>query len=204
MKHLALGLVTALLAAPALAGDVRVDVRDGAGRPVPNAVVMVRPAGGIPAGKAMKVSWPMVLAQQNVQFTPYVLIVPVGSSVSFPNKDKVRHHVYSFSAPKKFELKLYGRDETRTVTFDKPGAVSLGCNIHDTMMAFIYVTETPYAAKSGADGTATVQDVPAGAGQLMVWHPDLKARTPVARPLAVAGVSQRTPVVLDLRPSLTR
>jgi hypothetical protein len=152
----------------------------------------------------MKVSWPMVMAQQNIQFSPYVLVVPLGSTVSFPNKDKVRHHVYSFSAPKKFELKLYGKDESRTVTFDKPGAVSLGCNIHDTMIAFIYVTETPYAAKSGVDGSATVQDVPAGAAQLMVWHPDLKARAPVARALAVTAASQRTTSTIDLRPSLTR
>lgn len=204
MKPLLIGLAAALLASPALAGDITVDVRDAAGKPAPNAVVMVRPAGGVPAGKPMKVAWPMVMAQQNIQFTPYVLVAPLGSTVSFPNKDKVRHHVYSFSAPKKFELKLYGKDESRTVTFDKPGAVSLGCNIHDTMIAFIYVTETPYAAKSGADGVATIKDVPAGAGQLMVWHPDLKAKVPLSRPLAVAGAAQRTSVALDLRPSLAR
>jgi len=133
-----------------------------------------------------------------------VLIVPVGSTVSFPNKDKVRHHVYSFSAPKKFELKLYGRDETRSVTFDKPGAVSLGCNIHDGMIAFIFVSDTPFAAKTGADGSATVQDAPTGASTLLVWHPDLKARAPVARPLAVAGPAQRASAAIELRPSITR
>lgn len=204
MKPLVLGLTAALLASPAMAGDITVDVRDAAGKPVPNAVVMIRPAGGVPAGKPMRVRWPMVMAQQNVQFSPYVLIVPLGSTVSFPNKDKVRHHVYSFSAPKKFELKLYGKDESRTVTFDKPGAVSLGCNIHDSMIAFIYVTETPYAAKSGADGAATVQDVPGGAGQLTVWHPDLKSRTLAGRALAVAGAAQRTAITIDLRPSQAR
>lgn len=197
-------LAALCLAGPAVAGDVTVDVRDTAGKPVPNAVVMIRPAGGVPAGKPIKVSWPMTMAQQNTQFTPYVLIAPLGSSVSFPNKDKVRHHVYSFSAPKKFELKLYGKDESRSVTFDKPGPVSLGCNIHDTMIAYIYVTETPFAMKSGADGAAVVQDVPAGSGQLMVWHPDLKSRVPVGRALSVAGASQRAAITLDLRPSLKR
>ena len=187
-----------------MAGDVTVDVRDTAGRPVRDAVVMIRPAAGVPAGTPMKVSWPMVMAQQNIQFTPYVLIVPLGSSVSFPNKDKVRHHVYSFSAPKKFELKLYGKDESRAVTFDKPGAVSVGCNIHDTMIAYIYVTETPFAAKSGETGAATVQDAPNGASQLLVWHPDLKSRVPVGRALPVAGASQRTSIVLDLRPAVAR
>lgn len=204
MKAIALGLAAALLAGPALAGDITVDVRDAAGKPVTNAVVMVKPAGGVPAGRPMRVSWPMVMAQQNIQFSPYVLIVPLGSSVSFPNKDKVRHHVYSFSAPKTFELKLYGKDESRAVTFDKPGAVSLGCNIHDSMIAFIYVTDTPFAMKSGIDGAATVQDVPAGAAQLSVWHPNLKARGPVSRPLTVTAAAQRTTITLDLRPSLAR
>ncbi len=204
MKRSALGLAAALLAGPALAGDITVDVRDAAGKPVTNAVVMVKPAGGVPAGRPMRVSWPMVMAQQNIQFSPYLLIVPLGSSVSFPNKDKVRHHVYSFSTPKTFELKLYGKDESRSVTFDKPGAVSLGCNIHDSMIAFIYVTDTPFAMKSGIDGSATVQDVPAGAAQLSVWHPNLKARGPTSRPLAVTAAGQRTTITLDLRPSMAR
>jgi len=204
MRKTILALAAYCLASPAFAGDLTVEVRDQAGRLVPNAVVMVRPAAGAPAGKPMKVGWPMVMAQQNIQFSPYVLVVPVGSTVSFPNRDKVRHHVYSFSAPKKFELKLYGRDETRTVTFDKPGPVSLGCNIHDSMVAFIYVTDTPYAAKSGVDGVASVPDVPAGGATLLVWHPDLKARAPVARTVTVAGANQRASAVVELRPSILR
>lgn len=198
-RLLALGLLVLGVTGPASAGDLIVEVRDGTGKPVRDAVVMLRPAGGGGGGAPVKASWPMVMAQQNVQFTPYVLIVPVGSSVSFPNKDKVRHHVYSFSTPKRFELKLYGRDESRSITFDKPGAVSLGCNIHDTMIAYIYVTDTPFAAKSGADGVAVVQDAPSGPATLLVWHPTLKSRTAVARSLPVAGAAQRTAMTLDLR-----
>ena len=206
MKPLLPALLAAglALAHPALAGDVTVEVRNAAGQPVRDAVVMIRPAGGVAPGAPMKVSWPMVMAQQNIQFTPYVLIAPLGSVVSFPNKDKVRHHVYSFSAPKKFELKLYGKDESRTVTFDKPGAVSVGCNIHDTMIGFIYVSDTPFAAKSGADGMAVVRGAPAGGATLLVWHPDLKAKTPVSRALPVAGAVQRTSIALDLRPAVAR
>jgi plastocyanin len=200
----ALAFAASLTASPALAGDITIDIRDAAGRPVPNAVAMVRPAGRATPATPIKVSWPLVMAQKDVQFSPYVLIAPVGSTVSFPNRDKVRHHVYSFSAAKKFELKLYGRDESRTVTFDKPGAVSLGCNIHDTMIAFIYVTDTPFAAKSGTDGMAVVQDAPAGAATLLVWHPDLKSKTPVSRPLTVASAGQRTSVSLEMRPSVGR
>lgn len=197
-------LLALTLASPAAAGDIAVDVRDASGKPVRDAVVMVRPSGSTRPPAPVKLSGPWVMAQQNVQFAPYVLIVPVGSSVSFPNKDKVRHHVYSFSAAKRFELKLYGRDETRSVTFDKPGVVSLGCNIHDTMIAYIYVADTPYAAKSGTDGVAVIQDVPTGSASLMVWHPDLKARTAISRPLPVTNAAQRTAMVLDLRPASTR
>ena len=165
---------------------------------------MIRPTGGVAPGTPMKASWPMIMAQQNVQFAPYVLIAPVGSVVSFPNKDKVRHHVYSFSTPKKFELKLYGKDESRTITFDKPGAVSLGCNIHDSMIAYIYVSDTPFAAKSGIDGLAMVRGAPAGGSTLLVWHPDIKARAAVSRALVVAGAAQRTAITVDLRPSVAR
>ena len=203
MRILTLAVALTALAAPAIAGDVAVDVRDQAGQPVRDAVVMIKPAAGLSA-TPMKVSWPMIMAQQNIQFAPYVLIVPLGSTVRFPNKDKVRHHVYSFSAPKKFELKLYGKDESRTVVFDKPGAVSLGCNIHDSMIGFIYVTDTPYAAKSGADGMAVVKDVPAGGATLMVWHPDLKARAPSPRGLSVAGASQRASTAVELRAGIAR
>jgi plastocyanin len=200
----ALAFAILFAATPALAGDVTVEVRDQAGRPVRDAVVMIRPAGGVAPGTPMRVTWPMVMAQQNTQFAPYVLIVPVGSTVSFPNKDRVRHHVYSFSAAKKFELKLYGRDETRSVTFDKTGAVSLGCNIHDSMIAFIFVSDTPFAAKANADGMATVQDAPAGASTLLVWHPYLKARAPIPRTLTVAGAAQRTSAAIELRSPTTR
>ncbi len=192
------------LASPAAAGDVTVEVRDASGKPVRDAVVIVRPSGSVRSSAPVKLSGAWVMAQQNVQFAPYVLVVPVGSSVSFPNKDKVRHHVYSFSAAKRFELKLYGRDESRSVTFDKPGVVSVGCNIHDTMIAFIYVTDTPYAAKSGADGVAVIEDVPAGGASLTVWHPDLKARAAIGRPLPVTGPAQRTAIALDLRPAPAR
>lgn len=204
MRHPILVLIALGLSGPALAGDLTVEVRDLAGRPVRDAVVMVRPTSGVPAGRPLKMSGPMVMAQQNVSFQPYVLIAPVGSSVSFPNKDKVRHHVYSFSAAKKFELKLYGKDETRSVTFDRPGPVSLGCNIHDSMIAYIYVTDTPYAAKSGADGVAVVRDAPTGGATLLVWHPDLKARAPIARSLPITAASQRTAATLELRPSIKR
>lgn len=194
----ALAITAALLAGPAAAGDLTVVVTNAAGQPVRDAVVMVKPAAGVPAAAAARLG-PLVMAQKDIAFAPYVLIAPVGSSVAFPNKDKVRHHVYSFSTAKKFELKLYGKDETRSVVFDKPGPVSLGCNIHDSMIGFIYVTDTPYAAKSGADGAAVVQDVPAGGATLLVWHPNIKGRMAVPQRLTVTAAAQRTSAVIQLQ-----
>jgi hypothetical protein len=88
----------------------------------------------------------------------------------------VRHHVYSFSSAKKFDLKLFGRDETRTVVFDKPGAVALGCNIHDQMNGIIYVAATPFAAVTGPDGRVRLNVTAMGAGTVAVWHPSIRAK----------------------------
>ena len=161
-----------LIATAASAGNVEVQVRGPGGAPLADAVVtLVGPRVSAP----IRFPWPYVVKQQNISFQPHVLIVPVGASVTFPNMDNVRHHVYSFSKPKKFELKLYGHEEARTVVFDKPGVVAIGCNIHDQMSGFIVVVDTPYAAKTDANGRATIPDVPAGSATLAVWSAGLRA-----------------------------
>lgn len=180
------------------AAELTVLVRTPAGVPVREAVVMLHPdstSARLPARFD-----PLVVRQQDIQFHPFVLLVPVGAEVEFPNLDKVRHHVYSFSKPKRFELKLYGREESRTVVFDKPGAVALGCNIHDAMTAFVRVVDTPYAVKTDAGGVARLPNVPAGAGALRVWHPWLRAPgNEVMRPLAVGGVPLTQTVAVEIR-----
>src|ERR1700726_109306 len=133
---LLVALVVALTApGAALAADVVVSVRTPQGKPVSDAVVTL----AAPHSGPIRFPWAFRMAQHNMQFDPFVLIVPVGADVAFPNLDTVRHHVYSFSRAKTFELKLYGREETRVVHFDKPGVVDLGCNIHDNMVAFVVV-----------------------------------------------------------------
>ncbi|MDO7835599.1 methylamine utilization protein [Sphingobium sp. HBC34] len=165
-----------LLGSPAShAGDIDLKIVDAAGRPVSNAVVTVRPAGGVPDGP-IRFPWGTTMVQENVAFSPHVLIVPVGATVRFPNHDKVRHHVYSFSKPARFEIKLFGKDETRSYTFKTAGAVALGCNIHDQMSGFIKVVDTPFAAKSGADGQVRIPRLAAGTAQVTIWHPLMKAR----------------------------
>ncbi|WP_448658763.1 cupredoxin domain-containing protein [Sphingomonas sp. CJ99] len=168
-------LIGALLSMPAHAAAVRIEVKDNQGRPVPDAVVTIHPASGIPAGP-IRFPWPTRMVQKDVQFVPGTLIVPVGATVTFPNQDKVRHHIYSFSKPARFEIKLFGRDETRSYTFKTAGAVALGCNIHDLMSGFIKVVDTPFAAKTGSAGYLAIDDVPAGAAKVTVWHPRMRAK----------------------------
>ncbi|WP_304169903.1 methylamine utilization protein [Phenylobacterium aquaticum] len=199
-------LIPTLLASLALvttaqAADLTVVVRTPAGEPVKDAVVTLAPPGAASA-QPIKFSWPYAVAQQNIAFNPFVLIVPVGSDVNFPNKDNVRHHVYSFSPVKKFELKLYGRDESRSVHFDKAGIVPLGCNIHDQMIAYLVVVDTPFAAKTGADGVAVIKGLPPGAAPMTVWQPYLKAvRNQMTRTVNVPAAGGREQVTADLRPA---
>ena len=166
--------ISALLvsAGAAHAATVSVDVRGADGKPLAGAVVMVesprKPAGAITFDYAYE------MAQKDIAFAPHVLIVPTGATVTFPNRDKVRHHVYSFSKPKKFDLKLYGKDETRSVVFDKPGVVALGCNIHDAMSGFVLVVDTPYAVQTDANGHATINGVPPGSVSVRIWHPTIR------------------------------
>ena len=102
-------------------------------------------------------------------------MVPVGADVSFPNLDPTKHHVYSFSPAKKFELKLFAKDQSRTVHFDKPGVVALGCNIHDQMSAFIVVTDSAWTARTNAQGIASFGETPNAPARVTVWHPYLRA-----------------------------
>ena len=202
MRALILSAFAALaLALPVSAADLTVTVRTPSGEPVKDAVVMLKPPGG-GLGAPIKFTWPYVVAQQNIQFNPFVLIVPMGSSVSFPNKDNVRHHVYSFSPVKKFELKLYGNDESRSVVFDKAGVVPLGCNIHDQMIAYVVVVDTPFAARTGADGVVVIRGLPAGEASMTVWQPYMKTpKNQQVRPVNVPASGGREVVVADLRPA---
>ena len=174
MRMLVLALLLALWAPCARAADLQVTLHTAKGQAIRDAVVTYSPqAGATVAG--VRFDWPYRMAQQNLQFDPFVLVVPLGATVAFPNRDTVRHQVYSFSPAKSFELKLYGRDETRTVKFDRVGVIALGCNIHDSMVGFIKVVDTPFAAKTDAQGQVTLRGLPGGAGTLKVWHPYLKA-----------------------------
>ena len=168
-------LVSAHNDALAAAGtSVRVQIVDANGMPVRDAVVEIHPAGGVPAGP-IRFPWRMGMAQRNLQFAPGTLIVARGSTVAFPNLDRVRHSIYSFSRPARFEIDLYGRDQTRTHRFAIAGSVKLGCNIHDDMRGYIRVTDTPFAGKTDGNGYVTLSGMAAGTARFTVWHPQLRA-----------------------------
>ncbi len=160
----------------AQAGTVAVHVVDAAGKPVSDAVITIYPTAGVPK-RPIRFPWTNEVMQKNIAFNPRTLIVPVGATVAFPNQDKVRHHVYSFSKPARFELKLFGKDQTRSYTFTTPGAVALGCNIHDQMSGFIKVVDTPFAGKTNGSGDALIPAVTGGAARVIIWHPALRAKS---------------------------
>jgi plastocyanin len=164
------GLSALLLASGVLAADVNVLVTDAQGRPAADAVVLIEPASGRSTVRPM----PQVeVSQAQRAFQPRVTVITTGTAVNFPNFDTVRHHVYSRSRPKVFELKLYTGVPEKPLVFDKPGIVVLGCNIHDAMEAWIVVSDTPWHAVAGADGKARVVNVPAGRYLMRVWHPSV-------------------------------
>jgi len=164
------GLLATLLAAGgARAATLLAAVRDDSGRPVRDAVVLAMPLDGSPGGKPTR----EIIDQIDKEFVPYVKPILVGSSVSFPNRDKLRHHVYSVSPAKPFELPLYAGTPSSAVLFDKPGVVTLGCNIHDWMIAYVYVAETPHFAVSAHDGSARIANLPSGRYAVRIWHPEM-------------------------------
>ncbi len=156
--------------ASAWAVDVRVEVKAPNGEPIANAVVTI--SG--PAVASSLRSDGLVMQQKDLAFSPFVLVVPRGASVSFPNFDQTRHHVYSFSPAGPFELKLYVAGETRSVRFTKTGTIAVGCNIHDQMTAFIRVTDAPWAAVTDKMGVVELRNVDAGDRLIEVWHPQQK------------------------------
>jgi len=198
---LALLLPALALAGTAGAATVEVLVQTPAGTPLADAAVLVEPLAGTPARPRPRGH--ASIEQRGREFIPWMTVVQTGTSVDFPNNDTIRHHVYSFSEPKRFEIKLYAGKPGQPVVFDKPGQVDIGCNIHDWMEAHVLVVDTPYFARTGADGRATVAGVPAGRYRVRPWHPLQKAAG-VAEEVDVDEAPVRMTLVLDARPRQTR
>ena len=152
------------------AADLQVRVTQLNGKPLPGAVVTVHALGtGVPAAAAVQA----VMDQVDLAFAPDLLVIPVGSTVSFPNTDKTSHEVYSFSSAHNFKLGLYRGKPYPPEHFDRAGLVTLGCNIHDSMLAYILVTDAAYYGRTAADGTWAQADVARGRYRIEVWSPRL-------------------------------
>lgn len=158
--------VLALCTASASAATLTARVVDQQGKPLPNAVITLK---GPPGKSAVALKADM--DQRDQEFVPRVLAVHSNTEVKFPNSDNIRHQVYSFSPAKRFELRLYSGTPSDPLLFDKPGVVVLGCNIHDWMVGYIYVTDEPWFAVSDANGVVKFEDMSAGHYSATLWHP---------------------------------
>lgn len=141
------------------------ELRDANGAPAAGAVVAVEWNGQAKAARGTRAE----MVQRDRQFVPSVLVVQTGTAVVFPNQDTVRHHVYSFSPIKPFDLKLYAGTPAEPVRFDQAGVATLGCNIHDRMSAHIIVVDTPVFGQTDAQGRLAL-DLPAGEHVLRIWQ----------------------------------
>lgn len=152
------------------AAQVSIYIADNQGKPLTNIVALLRSTDSSTTAKTEPAV--AIMDQINREFVPHTLVVQQGTKVDFPNSDNVQHHVYSFSPAKTFELKLYSELEVEPQLFTTPGVVELGCNVHDWMLGYIYVADTPYFAQSSREGTATIT-VPDGDYTMSIWHPRL-------------------------------
>lgn len=171
-------------------------VTDRDGRPVPDAVAFVpRPGHGTRAPDR-----PLTIVQRDMTFQPFVLAVQTGSQVSFPNRDRVAHHLRTRDGATNFEFPVYEPGSTpKPVRFDNPGASELFCLFHLSMRGYVYAVDTPHFATTDTNGSARIEDLPDGDHEVRVWHPDW-LREPARARFAVRGSAQNVGVPLDFKP----
>jgi plastocyanin len=175
------------------AGALAVIVKQRSGKPLIGAVVTLE-TPALPQSLPVAAS----MDQVNLEFVPDVLVIPLHSKVLFPNSDAISHQVYSFSSARQFQLPLYRGKAYPPVVFDQPGVVTLGCNIHDNMLAYIVVTAAPYFGRTANGGEWIAPNLPPGKYTLRVWHPQLNEPRDVERTVQAGADGE----VIELR--LTR
>jgi len=201
-----LAVLCAFVALPLPAAELIVRLADARGRPVEDAVVSVTPQSAAPV-KAAPTSVTKVIDQKNETFVPYLEIFRPGDRVQFRNSDSTRHHVYSFAQAKAFEFVLMSGESSAPLMLDKPGDIAVGCNIHDAMIAYLYVSDAPWVARSGSDGKAHIADLPPGAYRVAVWHPQQrpgKTEAPQTLTIDPAVTDVTAAFVLSLLPDPRR
>jgi plastocyanin len=166
--------VTILLASTLDAAELDVRVSNARGAPVADAVVSVIPHDNSTAAAHDTAPVTKVVDQKNETFIPYVEIFRPGDSVVFHNSDQTRHHVYSFAPARQFEFVLTSGQSSPPLRLDHPGVAAVGCNIHDRMITYLYIGDAPWMTRSGEDGRAVIDALPAGDYDVRVWHPQLR------------------------------
>jgi plastocyanin len=192
--QIAAGVVAALACAASVsAATLEVSVQDAHGDPLERVAVYVTAEGRV-EGIAASIAEPStaIMNQQNHEFVPHILVIESGTAVLFPNSDPVSHHVYSFSESKAFELGLYKGNVHPPLVFDRPGVVVLGCNIHDGMLGFILVVDTPHFELTDEQGVAKIGGLPAGDYSVAAWTPRARSSSlPRAASISLEADSQR-------------
>jgi plastocyanin len=182
----------ALASVLAHASPLAVNVRDRNGMPVKDVVVIARSLNT--NDKAIEDPQPAVMDQMNRQFAPFVIAVRAGTSVLFANSDSVAHQVYSFSQARPFELGLYRGKPRSPIVFDKPGVVVLGCNIHDNMVGYVYVTDAAHFGTTDATGQWRSRDLSAGEYSVEIWTPRASPHETALKKVVTFSQNPSTPV----------
>ena len=188
-----------LLVAGVSAGRVtgRIVILEKDNKPSPDlgdaVLYLESPASPATAAKPVTIE----IAITDKTYAPHVVVVPVGSTVRFPNHDPFNHNVFSLSEPNTFDLGLYGRGEVKSQTFEHPGLVRVYCNVHPRMVAYVLVMENRYYAQPGSDGSFTIDNVPAGRYRLHVWHERIP--TEVVKDVSAGGAEPEVPIALNAR-----
>ncbi|WP_268797639.1 methylamine utilization protein [Pseudomonas huanghezhanensis] len=188
-------LVAVVLSSAIDAATLTADFVDAQGKPLNDAVLTLKGPLDKPDA-ALKAD----MDQRKQEFAPHVLAVHTGTQIKFPNSDNIRHQVYSFSAPKRFELRLYAGTPSDPVLFDKPGVVVLGCNIHDWMLGYVYVTDDGWFGVSNDAGSLVLDQLPAGRYTATLWHPLVANLQPVPGgdfEVPAAGLHQRFSIAIQ-------
>lgn len=194
------GLVFFCISINTYAGELNIQISNSSDKPVVNAVAYLLPHDGRSLSYKAKQE---TIDQINKEFVPQVKVISKNALVQFPNKDNIRHHVYSFSDAKKFELPLYEGTPSKPILFDKTGEITLGCNIHDWMKAYVLVVDTPYYAQSNESGKLTINDIDAGKYLLYYWHPQQKSQAE-AQLIEISDTPLQLKATIELKKTLKK
>lgn len=181
-----------------MANNLNFSLVDSKKKPLANVAIYVMPLDA--SAKSQTSNKKGSITQRNKTYIPHVSIFQKGTNVTFLNEDRKKHHVYSFSKAKKFEIKLYSGKPPKKIIFDKSGLVTLGCNIHDNMLAYAYILDTPYYALSNKQGRATLRNVPNGQYLLKIEHPQQKNEAAIQKRLNLSGKGRSFSYQLALKP----